>query len=112
MNSNIENVLLSPALVFQAGTIDLELLDRGLGEESRNFMRIHYVSEGDVEGAVYCYLIPYCFTLQYYTARVSGEPKPSSDYEDDAGVVMMFNVIKKFTECFLVSCRCQLYVIS
>ena len=41
-------------------------------------MRIHDVSEGDVEGAVYCYLIPYCFTLQYYTARVSGEPKPSS----------------------------------
>ena len=37
MNSNIENILLSPALVFQAGTIDLELLDRGLGEESRNF---------------------------------------------------------------------------
>ena len=28
MNSNIENILLSPALVFQAGTIDLQLLDR------------------------------------------------------------------------------------
>ena len=37
MNSNIENMLLSPAFVFQAGTIDLQLLNRGLGEESRNF---------------------------------------------------------------------------
>lgn len=27
-------------------------------------------------------------------------------------VVMMFNLIKEFTECFLASCRCQLYVIS
>ena len=57
MNSNIENILLSPALVFKAGTIDLQLLDRK-ERKAEILKRIPDVSEGDAEGAVYCYLIP------------------------------------------------------
>ena len=56
MNSNIENILLSPALVFQAGTIDLQLLDRK-ERKAEILKRVPHVSEGDAEGAAYCYLI-------------------------------------------------------
>ena len=56
MNSNIENILLSPALVFQAGTIDLQLLDRK-ERKAEILKRVPDVSEGDAEGAAYCYLI-------------------------------------------------------
>ena len=56
-NSNKENILLSPALVFQAGTIDLQLLDRK-ERKAEILKRVPDVSEGDAEGAAYCYLIP------------------------------------------------------